>query len=67
MEELLEMSGGILDDQWLGIGEVAEVLTRNLELEDFAAMESFPGKRFLGILSSLILPIFMTNWNWMLL
>ena len=48
MEELLEMSGGILDDQWLGIGEVAEVLTRNLELEDFAEMESFSREEVFG-------------------
>jgi len=41
MEELLEMSGGVLDKESVRIGEVAEVLTRNLELMNFTGLEGF--------------------------
>ena len=41
MEELLEMSGGTLNEYWIRIGEVAEVLTHNLEVSDFSAMPGF--------------------------
>ena len=41
MEELLEMSDGLLDDQWLRVGEVAEALTRNLELVEYSELEGF--------------------------
>jgi hypothetical protein len=41
MEELLEMSGGVLDRESVRIGEVAEVLTRNLELLNFTGLEGF--------------------------
>ena len=41
MDELLEMSGGVLTDEWLRVGEVAEVLTRKLELMEFTGLEGF--------------------------
>ena len=41
MEELLEMSGGVLDKESVRIGEVAEVLTRNLQLMNFTGLEGF--------------------------
>jgi len=41
MEELLEMSGGTLNEYWIRIGEVAEVLTHNLEVSDFSALPGF--------------------------
>ena len=41
MDELLEMSGGVLTDKWLRVGEVAEVLTRKLELMNFTGLEGF--------------------------
>ena len=41
MEELLEMSSGTLNEYWIRIGEVAEVLTHNLEVSDFSAMPGF--------------------------
>jgi len=41
MDELLEMSAGVLDDEWVRVGEVAEVLTRHLELTEFTQLEGF--------------------------
>ena len=41
MEDLLEMSGGYLDNYWIEIGEVAEVLSRSIEVADFSAMPGF--------------------------
>jgi hypothetical protein len=48
MEDLLEMSGGVLNEHWLRTGEIAEVLTRNLEVNDFTSMESFSAEEVLG-------------------
>ena len=41
MEELLQMSDGTLNEYWISMGEVAEVLTHNLEVSDFSAMSGF--------------------------
>jgi hypothetical protein len=41
MSELLEFSDGSLDDDWLRVGEIAEVLTRDLEIFNFGNIESF--------------------------
>ena len=41
MSELLEFSDGSLDEHWLRVGEIAEVLTRNLEISNFGKIESF--------------------------
>ena len=35
------MSSGTLNEYWIRIGEVAEVLTHNLEVSDFSAMPGF--------------------------
>ena len=48
MEELLEMSGGVLDDHWLRIGEVAEALTRDLEIMEYSGLEGFTREEALG-------------------
>jgi hypothetical protein len=48
MEDLLEMSGGVLNEHWLRTGEIAEVLTRNLEVNDFTSMESFSAEEVFG-------------------
>ncbi len=48
MEDLLEMSGGVLNEQWLRTGEIAEVLTRNLEVNDFTSMETFSEEEVFG-------------------
>jgi hypothetical protein len=48
MEKLLEMSGGVLDKEIVRIGEVAEVLTRNLELTEFTGLEGFTREEALG-------------------
>ena len=48
MEELLEMSGGVLDDHWLRIGEVAEGLTRDLEIMEYSGLEGFTREEALG-------------------
>ena len=48
MEELLEMSDGLLDDQWLRVGEVAEALTRNLEVVEYTELEGFSREEALG-------------------
>ena len=48
MEELLEMSGGKLDNDWLRIGEVAEVLTRNLEIMGYTELDGFTREEALG-------------------
>ena len=41
MSELLEFSGGSLDEDWLRVGEIAEVLTRDLKISNFGNIESF--------------------------
>lgn len=41
MSELLQFSDGSLDEKWLRVGEITEVLTRDLEISSFAEMESF--------------------------
>ncbi len=48
MEELLEMSEGVLNDQWLRVGEVAEVLSRDLQVEDFSTIDSFATEEVFG-------------------
>jgi hypothetical protein len=48
MDELLDMSGGVLTDEWLRVGEVAEVLTRKLELMEFTGLEGFTREEALG-------------------
>ena len=48
MEELLEMSGGVLDDHWLRVGEVAEGLTRDLEIMEYSGLEGFTREEALG-------------------
>ena len=48
MEELLEMSGGVLDDHWLRIGEVAEALTRDLEIMEYSGLAGFTREEALG-------------------
>ena len=41
MSELLEFSDGSLDEDWLRVGEIAEVLTRDLKISNFGNIESF--------------------------
>ena len=41
MEDLLRMSGGALNEYWISVGEIAEVLTHNLEISDFSVMSGF--------------------------
>ena len=41
MEELLQMSDGTLNEYWISVGEIAEVLTQNLEVSDFSAMSGY--------------------------
>jgi len=48
MEELLSMSGGTLDEKWLSIGEVAEVLLRNLTVNDFSTIGTFTAEESLN-------------------
>ena len=48
MEELLEMSDGLLNDEWLRVGEVAEALSRNLEVINDSQMEGFGREEALG-------------------
>ena len=41
MDELLEMSGGQLTDEWLKIGETAEVLLRHSSIDELAPANAF--------------------------
>lgn len=41
MEDLLRMSGGALNEYWISVGEIAEVLTHSLEISDFSVMSGF--------------------------
>jgi hypothetical protein len=48
MDELLEMSNGSLNEEWLKVGEVAEVLTRRLEVGDFSGVDTVLADDFWG-------------------
>jgi len=48
MDELLEMSDGTLNENWLKVGEVAEVLTRRLEVGDFDGVDTVLADDFWG-------------------
>ena len=48
MDELLVLADGSLDAEWLRVGEVAEILTRRLEVGDFTGVDTVLADDFLG-------------------
>ena len=48
MDELLVLVDGSLDAEWLRVGEVAEILTRRLEVADFTGVDAVLADDFWG-------------------
>ena len=48
MDELLVLADGSLDAEWLRVGEVAEILTRRLEVADFTGVDAVLADDFWG-------------------